>query len=67
MTTENLVVLFIYCLQENEDQWQTVFLMTSGIYFVGNTIFIGFGSAQVQPWNDPDWLKSSKLDVIAGK
>lgn len=30
-----------------------MFLLTGGIYIVGNLIFILFGSTEVQKWNDP--------------
>lgn len=31
-----------------------MFYITAGIYFVTNLIFILFGAAHVQSWNDPD-------------
>ncbi|XP_012272716.1 putative inorganic phosphate cotransporter [Orussus abietinus] len=34
-------------------QWRIVFFLSSGIYVVGNTIFLLFGTAKVQKWNDP--------------
>ncbi|CAB0016293.1 unnamed protein product [Nesidiocoris tenuis] len=36
------------------EEWQTVFLTASAVFFVGNTIFLMFGSTKVQPWNNPD-------------
>ncbi|KAL0113305.1 hypothetical protein PUN28_012453 [Cardiocondyla obscurior] len=34
------------------DQWNIVFYVSAIIYFVGNLIFIVFGKAEVQWWND---------------
>ncbi|KAK4016726.1 putative inorganic phosphate cotransporter isoform X1 [Daphnia magna] len=31
-------------------QWRLVFLIAAGVYCVSNTIFLIFGSSQVQPW-----------------
>ncbi|XP_017753622.1 PREDICTED: putative inorganic phosphate cotransporter [Eufriesea mexicana] len=34
-------------------EWRSIFFLTSGIYFVGNLIFIIFGTCKIQTWNDP--------------
>ncbi|XP_018898754.2 putative inorganic phosphate cotransporter isoform X2 [Bemisia tabaci] len=34
-------------------QWRIVFLTSAALFFVGNLIFILFGTAEVQPWNAP--------------
>ena len=31
--------------------WTNVFLISSGVYVLGNIIFVLFGSSQVQDWN----------------
>jgi len=36
-------------------QWRLVFLIAAVIYFISNTVFIFFGSSQVQPWADSDY------------
>ncbi|KAG7163343.1 inorganic phosphate cotransporter-like 1 [Homarus americanus] len=33
--------------------WRTVFIIASVIYFICNTFYLVFISADVQPWNDP--------------
>lgn len=33
------------------DQWRIVFFVTGTMFFVGNLVFVLFGSADVQPWN----------------
>ena len=35
-------------------QWHTVFYVSAGAYFMCNLIFIIFGEAEVQPWNQPE-------------
>lgn len=41
-------------LQKNADQWATVFYMSGGIYFLGNLIFILFGSGKTQWWDSSE-------------
>ncbi|CAG2063410.1 unnamed protein product [Timema podura] len=43
-------------------EWKTVFFIAAGIYFLCNLFFVLFGSAVVQPWNEPETSeeKSSK-------
>lgn len=43
-------------------QWRNIFLLSAGIYIVGNTIFVIFGSAKIQKWNDP--IREEKNPVI---
>ncbi|EDW61460.1 putative inorganic phosphate cotransporter [Drosophila virilis] len=37
-------------------QWQIVFTISAVIFFVGNCIFLAFGSAVSQPWDAEDFL-----------
>lgn len=32
--------------------WRIVFFVAAGIFFVGNAIFVVFGSGRLQPWNE---------------
>ncbi|KAJ8679911.1 hypothetical protein QAD02_015698 [Eretmocerus hayati] len=43
--------------QEDVEQWHTVFYMSTLIYFLGNLIFVIFGSGEVQSWNDPSSME----------
>ena len=48
-------------------QWCIVFNLAAGIYLVGNLVFIVFGKAEIQPWNEPkftDDLKPTKKESI---
>lgn len=47
-------------LQKDVDQWHIIFYISAVIYFLGNLIFVLFGSGEIQWWND---LSSN----IAGK
>ncbi|XP_054014708.1 putative inorganic phosphate cotransporter [Hylaeus anthracinus] len=38
--------------EKNVTQWNTVFYLSAAIYILGNLIFIIFGQAEVQPWNN---------------
>lgn len=39
--------------EEDPTYWNIVFYVSSAIYFLGNLIFVIFGQAEVQPWNNP--------------
>ncbi|XP_068144427.1 putative inorganic phosphate cotransporter [Drosophila tropicalis] len=41
----------------NRSQWQIIFGITALIYIGGSLIYIKWGSAETQPWNDVDYLK----------
>ena len=41
------------------EAWQTVFFIAISMYLTTTTIFIIFGSAEVQPWNSPPTHSSS--------
>lgn len=38
--------------ETSQEQWRIVFLITAGIYFISNLIFVIFGQASVQDWNN---------------
>ncbi|KZC14291.1 Putative inorganic phosphate cotransporter [Dufourea novaeangliae] len=38
--------------EENKTQWSLVFYLSAAVYIIGNSIFILFGKAEVQPWNE---------------
>lgn len=35
-------------------EWQIVFWITLGIFIVTTAIYCIYGSAEIQPWNDPE-------------
>ncbi|BES93148.1 Major Facilitator Superfamily [Nesidiocoris tenuis] len=43
---------FIVSDETNEELWQTVFLVSAASFGLGNTVFLIFGSTELQPWND---------------
>ncbi|XP_023177805.2 putative inorganic phosphate cotransporter isoform X2 [Drosophila hydei] len=48
-----LLVGFIVTNEHDVEQWRVVFFIAAAIYLVGNGLFIIFGRASVQSWNDP--------------
>ncbi|XP_011178019.1 putative inorganic phosphate cotransporter isoform X1 [Zeugodacus cucurbitae] len=48
-----LIVGFIVTDEHDPNQWRIIFFIAAGFYFVGNLLFIIFGSTDVQSWNDP--------------
>ncbi|KAG8291695.1 hypothetical protein J6590_054428 [Homalodisca vitripennis] len=43
---------FIVTDERSRDQWMIVFYISSVIFFIGNSVFVLFGSTEVQPWNN---------------
>ncbi|XP_049836705.1 putative inorganic phosphate cotransporter isoform X2 [Schistocerca gregaria] len=62
-----LVVGVILGTESTREKWQIVFYIASGIYLFGNTIFVIFGSAVVQPWNEPKKSKENTESAPAEK
>lgn len=36
------------------EEWKMVFFIAAGFYFTGNLLFLIFGEAEIQPWNEPN-------------
>ncbi|XP_046687588.1 putative inorganic phosphate cotransporter [Homalodisca vitripennis] len=53
-----MVTGFIVKDEASRDEWMIAFYISAGIFFVGNLIFIVFGSSDVQPWNNPLHVKN---------
>ncbi|XP_018803940.1 PREDICTED: putative inorganic phosphate cotransporter [Bactrocera latifrons] len=51
---------------QNVEQWRIVFYIASGMYFVGNLLFILFGETKIQAWNYPktNGLQRNERDQI---
>lgn len=47
-----LVVGAIVVNEERSEEWRIVFFITSGMYLLCNGLFVLFGKAEVQPWNE---------------
>ncbi|XP_016990494.1 putative inorganic phosphate cotransporter isoform X1 [Drosophila rhopaloa] len=54
-----LVVGAIISDEEDPSQWRMVFFITGGIYLVCNTLFVIFGKATIQLWNEPPSTSST--------
>ncbi|XP_058976168.1 putative inorganic phosphate cotransporter [Musca domestica] len=46
--------------ESNRIQWQIVFAITAAVFFVGNLIYIIWGSAELQVWDNPNFLTPEK-------
>lgn len=55
-SVNKLFVIF----QQTVGQWRLVFLIAAGVYTVSNTIFMIFGSSQVQPWAECEDIGEDK-------
>ncbi|KAG8330876.1 hypothetical protein J6590_053331 [Homalodisca vitripennis] len=44
---------FIVSDETSRYEWLVAFYISAGAFFIGNTIFILFGSTDIQPWNKP--------------
>lgn len=45
-------------------EWKIVFFIAAAFYFSGNLLFVIFGKANIQPWNDAEQepRKNSTID-----
>ncbi|CAD7085965.1 unnamed protein product [Hermetia illucens] len=48
-----LAVGFIVTDEHDPNQWRIVFFIAAGLYFLGNLMFLIFGTTKEQPWNNP--------------
>ncbi|XP_075169564.1 major Facilitator Superfamily Transporter 12 [Haematobia irritans] len=56
-----LVVGAIVVDEESPEQWRIVFFITAGVYLVCNGLFLIFGKATVQPWNNAGLSSSTTI------
>jgi len=54
-----LIVGVIVSEEEDPTQWRLVFFTTGAIYLLCNALFVIFGKATVQPWNDAPNMSST--------
>ncbi|XP_011178022.1 putative inorganic phosphate cotransporter [Zeugodacus cucurbitae] len=64
-----LTVGFIVTDAKNVHQWRIVFYIASGMYFIGNLLFILFGQTKIQAWNypKPRWEERDHIQFEAIK
>lgn len=48
-------------------EWKTVFFLSAAIYIIGNLVFVIFGKAEIQKWNEPADRGSSESTDKAAK
>lgn len=48
-------------------QWQVVFSIAAGVLFAGNVIYLIWGTAKTQPWNDNDESRRGSADFEDAK
>ncbi|XP_017868714.1 PREDICTED: putative inorganic phosphate cotransporter isoform X1 [Drosophila arizonae] len=56
-----LVVGQVVSDNTDRSQWQIVFIISSVIFFVGNCIYLLFGTAVSQPWDAEDFLQPQPI------
>ncbi|XP_055838553.1 putative inorganic phosphate cotransporter [Episyrphus balteatus] len=52
-----LLVGFIVVDEHERSEWQIVFIISAVIFFFGNLFYIIFGSTDLQPWDDENFLR----------
>uniref|UniRef100_W8BE84 Putative inorganic phosphate cotransporter n=1 Tax=Ceratitis capitata TaxID=7213 RepID=W8BE84_CERCA len=62
-----LLVGYIVTDTTNPEQWRIIFFIAAFISFMGNLLFVFFGTAEVQPWNDEQAGKVHELKPLNGK
>ncbi|XP_043644263.1 putative inorganic phosphate cotransporter [Drosophila teissieri] len=58
-----LVVGVIVHEDKNRGEWQIVFIIAAVLFFVGNCVFLYFGTAVSQPWDAEDYLIAKVPDL----
>ncbi|XP_061387036.1 putative inorganic phosphate cotransporter [Musca vetustissima] len=49
--------------ESNYHQWQIVFAISGAAFILGNIIYLIWGSTDLQPWNDPHFLKKRNMST----
>ncbi|XP_034480104.1 putative inorganic phosphate cotransporter [Drosophila innubila] len=63
----SLVVGVIVTDTSSRAQWQIVFGLTAAVFFVGNLVYIIWGSTDLQPWDAADFLKPRDVERNSDK
>ncbi|XP_070069245.1 putative inorganic phosphate cotransporter isoform X2 [Drosophila takahashii] len=58
-----LVVGLIVEDDTNRSEWQIVFIIASVLFFLGNCVFLFFGTAVSQPWDAEDYLQLKEPEL----
>ncbi|KAL7737223.1 hypothetical protein ACLKA6_005406 [Drosophila palustris] len=53
--------------KHDRGQWQIVFGIAAVIFFVGNCVFLVWGTAEAQPWDADDFLKPKDAESCSEK
>nr|AAL49277.1 RE73545p [Drosophila melanogaster] len=48
---------------KNREEWQIVFIIAAVIFFIGNCVFLYYGTAVSQPWDAVDYLTEKVPDL----
>ncbi|XP_053959741.1 putative inorganic phosphate cotransporter [Anastrepha ludens] len=62
-----LLVGVIVTDKHNRTQWQIIFAIAAVIFFLGNLVYIIWGTSETQPWNASDFESESDLEKAAHK
>ncbi|KAH8253252.1 hypothetical protein KR032_004505, partial [Drosophila birchii] len=54
-----------WIVEDNSDRtkWQIVFIIAAVVFFVGNIIYVIFGTAVIQPWDAEDYLQLNQPEL----
>lgn len=50
-------------MQESRSQWQIVFALTAVVFFVGNLVYLIWGTTDLQPWDAVDFMKKNDVEL----
>nr|XP_014102786.1 putative inorganic phosphate cotransporter [Bactrocera oleae] len=59
-----LLVGYVVTDTTNPEQWRVIFFIAAFISFIGNLLFVFFGTAKVQSWNDEQTEKVYELKPL---
>lgn len=52
----------VWSIQNTIDEWTYIFIVGAVIYIVPSVLFMMCGSADVQPWNEPNAVDMKKRE-----
>lgn len=46
------------------EEWKIIFFIAAGFFFGGNLLFVIFGEAEIQPWNETKADNNNTLATV---
>lgn len=54
--------IYLKKIQSDPSLWRIIFIVTSVVSIIGNSVFVFFGSVEIQKWNEPEKVSEKNND-----